>query len=128
MSDMDAFFNTTNEERLDRVRSDTENVARYSAREVDTLWTQIRYLKRAEKLKLMEWWMRTESVQDRLKYWETIKRESSNDGDLSRTQTCEHHIAEALDDLARCDTKREECRRTIQELERLEERTDPYLQ
>ena len=128
MSDMDAFFDTTDEDRLDRVRNDAENVAGYSAREVDTLWTQIRYLKRAEKLKLMEWWMRTEAVQDRLDYWETVKRESSNQGDHLRTQDCEHHIAETLDDLARCDTKREECRRTIQELERLEERTDPYLQ
>ena len=127
VSEMDGFFNATDEDRLEQVRRNANNVAGYSERMVDATWTQIHYLKRTEQLKLMEWWMRTETVQDRLDHWGAAQQESLARGDRWYARNCEYRMMEAAVDMALCDDKREEHRLKIQELERLQDRVEEHM-
>ena len=64
----------------------------------------------------------------RIEYWKMVKRESDARGDEARARTSDFRIGEAMDDMYRCDAKKEEYRQKIRELERLEDKVEPYLQ
>ena len=125
---MDAFFNKSEDDQIDHVREETNGAEQHSARRIEVTWTKLRYLKRATKVTLLEWHMRTDEAYEKWDFWKAKKKESIENGDHSQTQACDAKIDEALHEIAHCDNRREKYRNQIREISELEEKVSPHLQ
>ena len=125
---MEEFLEKNEEGMFEHVRNAVAGAAGDDEDVLERTWTQVRYLKRLAKVKLMEWWMRSDGVERRLDYWKMKKSESIVMNDEALGRTSDGKIGEARDDLFRCEAQKEEYRRKIEELGDLEESLDPYLQ
>ena len=93
---MDAFFNKSENEKIDHVREETNDARNHSARRIEVTWTKLRYLKKATRVTLLEWHMRTDDAYDQWDLWKSNKQESVENGDHARAAACDAEIGAAL--------------------------------
>ena len=125
---MDHFFAKTETDQLNQVREETDNLGQYSERQVEITYTKIRYLKKAARVKLLEWHMRTDEAYDQWDHWKTIKESHIQQANHAQVQACDSKIEEAANKISHCDSERHKYKQIIKELGELEDKVTDNIQ
>ena len=125
---MDHFFAKTETDQLNQVREETDNLRQYSERQVEITYTKIRYLRKAARVKLLEWHMRTDEAYDQWDHWKTIKESHIQQANHAQVQACDSKIEEAANKISHCDSERHKYKQIIKELGELEDKVTDSIQ
>ena len=125
---MDHFFAKTETDQLNQVREETDNLRQYSERQVEITYTKIRYLRKAARVKLLEWHMRTDEAYDQWDHWKTIKESHTQQANHAQAQACDPKIEEAANNISHCDSERHKYKQIIKELGELEDKVTDSIQ
>ena len=125
---MDYFFAKNENDQLNQVREETNNLGQYSERQVEVTYTKIRYLKKAARVKLLEWHMRTDEAYDQWDHWKTTKQSYIEQANHTQIQACESKIEEAANEISHCDSERHRYKQVIRELGELESKVTDSIQ